>query len=168
MDTELILLSDIREVEKVAANFDEIKRKSYTIAVQQGNLRPLIGAGLYFDLMANPTSANNLLLINGDSYTKDGATVQYYGIKQYLVYFWLAMSLRRSATNMTEIGPVGFTNEGTTENSRDRSALENSYKTSALAYGNDIIDYLDAKQTDYPLYKGKEKVNRTDLSFDII
>ena len=76
-DTPLITLADIWEIRKIAANYDTDKTDNFIQLAQIQHLRPLIGAGLYLDLINNATSPNYAKLIDGDTYTDaNGETVK--------------------------------------------------------------------------------------------
>ena len=168
-DTPLITLDDIREVRKIAANYDQDKTDNFIQLAQTQHLRPLIGAGLYYDLLQNITAPNYVKLINGDTYTdRNGDTVQYYGLKPYLAYFWLAVYTREGNSQQTEIGTIEFVNDNVTRESVNRRDLEKSYQTTGNSLGNEILEYLEAKKQDFPLYKSKTESNPTGLTFDII
>ena len=53
MDIALITIDNIREYRKVAANFDATRLAGFIFDAQIANLRPLIGAKLYADLIEN-------------------------------------------------------------------------------------------------------------------
>lgn len=164
MDTALITLDTIRNFRKVPANFDEVRLAGFIYDVQISNLRGLIGAELYRDVLANydPDETDEWkALVEGD------AAAGFYGLWPFLAYHVLALIAREANTSFTEKGLQTFSNAETSE-SRDRALLENEYKTKAGWFGYEIIDYLEANKSTYTSYVSTAKPAADSLNWIIV
>jgi len=150
MDNALITLATIRNFRKVATNFDTDRLAGFIFDAQISNLRPLVGAALYADIIANYTPFDGTgtkdiwqKLVEGDA--------QFYGVQPYLAYFILAAMAREANTQITEKGFQMFSNAESSD-SKDRREMESDYKNKANTFANEIINYLETNKAIYTSY----------------
>ena len=165
-ETQLITISDVSTYRKIDPKFNEEKFNSYVTDVQRKNLRNLLGAALYYAFM-NDARASGIYktLLDGTTYAYNNETIEYYGIKPYLVYNWLALATREGALHITTHGAVNFTNNPQLhfEASKEKERIASNYQQTAQDYGNDIIKFLNNNNSDYPLWKSDQETNTTEF-----
>ena len=164
-ETALITNSDIRTVRNLSATFSADRLNGYILEAQRMNLQDLLGQGLYLDFVNNISSSKYQTLLNGEEYEYAGYTINYYGIKKYLIYVVLGILARE--------GDIWHSNIGNREYNDDRSnktnnVLANSYMSTASDFGNGIKQYLDTKSATYPLWEGNSLEIGSDYYFNII
>jgi len=139
--------------------------------VQRKNLRGLLGDALYYAFM-DDTRVSGIYkeLLDGKSYTYDGETIQYYGLRPVLCYWWLAIAARESDLFQSSWGAIQLTNnpQQNFEASREKERIATTYMETAQGYANDVIKYLSENSASYPLWEGDEETNPSEfLSFRI-
>ncbi len=138
----------------VQARFDP-----YILKAQELDLKPVLNDALYYDFLTkfsntgDPMYALYHTLLNGGAFALNGVTINYPGIKPMLCAFVMARFLPANQNNVTRYGVT----QKTTPQSEPVSAssityLVNNLRAEAMAYQNQVEQYLLQKQTDYPLY----------------
>ena len=131
------------------SKFDQLCKE-----VERTDLKDLIGLALLQDLETNPTSANNLLLLNGTSFVNQhNQTVSHQGLRYVLAYLIHVRYIGESFVKDTFTGMV----RGTQENSEPISEgsikrLQNVSKEIALSEFQLIKEYLNLKYDLFPLW----------------
>ena len=162
----LITIDDIREYRKLDSKYDQTRFEAFAMEVQRKNLRDLLGQGLYYDFMDDArTSGKYKDLLDGKSYTYNGDTIQYYGLKPVLVYWWLAVMNREGELFHTTFGASQFTNntQQQFENAKEKERISSDYMETAQRYANDVIQFLDENSSTYTLWESKSKRNQTNF-----
>jgi hypothetical protein len=151
----LITNSDVQEVRNIDAGYTVTRFNTFALEAQQINLRQALGADLYFDLISNVSESKYVTLLTGGTYSYSGNTIQFYGLKKCLVYWWLAIAAREGDLFLTNYGNVQFTNntQQMFEQSKEKQAIAASYMEKAQTYLNDAILFLNANRSTYPLWK---------------
>lgn len=129
--------------------FDELCRE-----VERTDLKDLLGAALLQDLQTNPTTANNELLLNGDTFTNYlGQTVKHQGIRYVLAYLNHSRYIGESFVQDTFSGMVRQ-NQNLSEPISEGTVkrLQATSKEIALSEFELIKQYLNENFTNYPLW----------------
>ena len=167
----LITTTDISTYREIDPKWPAARFAAFANEVQRKNLRNLLGSALYFAFMADArTSGIYADLLNGKSYTYDGETIQYYGLKPVLCYWWLAIAARESDLFQSSWGAIQLTNnpQQNFETAREKERIAASYMETAQGYANDVIKFLSENAASYPLWEGDEETNPSKfLSFRI-
>ena len=165
----ILKLADIQEYSDISDNFDTDRLAKFATRVQETQLRELLGDALYYLLyndlnsLGVPQNEPYLKLVNGTNYTYDGDTVQYFGLKPYLTFHWLAINTREGDNFATDYGNAMFSNNPqdnlikTTTAKLDK--LVSSYVKEATSYRNNIVQYLNDNDTDFPTWDGRIENN---------
>lgn len=150
----LITLQNIKEV-RPTAELDNVRWQPFATEAQDQDLKPILGEGLYYQLMATPTATAYAELLNGKTYTYNGQTIYFEGIKTMIVYFFLARFIQNNAVNITRFGVVTKTlNQSQPVDAQVIRQVVNEMKSNAQTYKNDVERFLLQNQTTYPLYIG--------------
>lgn len=155
MNTTLLFSrSDVTVIRRIATSFDEDTFNTFALEAQRNYLPTLLGPSLYNDLLTNPTAANNVRLLDGDTYTNpQGYEVQYEGLKVYLAYLWLYTFAREGNFKYSEVGPSQYQDDNSQRagNRSDQDTKKQLGKNANLQ-GRGTIDFLMTFRADFPLY----------------
>ena len=171
----IITKDDVSAWVDVSGNLEE-KRLDRAIAdAQILDLRPFIGDPLYLDLInkvfnqAASEYDDYQALLYGTTYTYQGNTIKFYGIAPALVHWAYARYLSTGNLKATRAGlKTKFTEQSQDPESKDILRLIRSSKSQAGLYSQDIRQYLDEKNSIYPLWNeagDRRTQNRKALSF---
>jgi len=171
-DKLLISVSDIKKY-KAIADLHPDRIDPYIREVQVINLRPLLNDALYYDFLnkyddsGDDMYTNYQKLLNGDTYTYSGQTVEYLGLKPMLVYYTLARFVVNNQVNLTGYGVVYKRSDESDRLDADSiGMLRQQFREIALSYQNDVTQYLTEKSTTFPLYGTLAQTpTKTGLSF---
>ncbi len=159
----LITLEDLKEIRPLA-ELDGARWEQYCQEAQDQELRPILGDGLFYDLMTKFSNTGDAMysayrnLINGTSYTLDGQTIYFDGLKPMLGYFTLARFIQNNPVNITRFGVV--TKVVAQSQNVDAQVLRqvvNELRSNAVTYVNQVTTFLEQNQTTYPLYNGSNQ-----------
>lgn len=122
--------------------------------VELTDLKDLLGAALLQDLQTNPTTAYNLLLLNGDTFTNLlGQSIRHQGVRFVLAYLNHSRYIGESFVQDTYSGMVRQNqnlSEPITEGTVKR--LQATSREIALSEFNLIKEYLNLNFDKYPLW----------------
>lgn len=170
-ETQLITISDLTNYRKIDPKFNEDRFNSFVDSVQRENLRGVFGDALYYDFMNDDrTSGKYKFLVDGESYTYSGRTIQYYGLKPLLSFWVLALIARESDMYLSGYGAIAFVDNSQQQfqSSKQKERIAAGYMEEATRYENDLIQYLNEKYTTYPLWDGRIKTDENEMvSFKI-
>jgi len=142
-------------IRPISAN--NLARKFNALAelTQQKDLRPLLGFDMYQDLIQNPASPANATLLDGDSYTYNGRTFTFDGLKYVLAHLFFANYITDNIED-TFTGMVVKSNEDSQPASQgDKKNLQNMARETAMQYWEDCKHYIEAHIGSYPYYDCK-------------
>lgn len=156
----LITLNDIKTY-RPTAELDGSRWEPFALESQDQDLRPILGDGLYYDFMeevfdsGDDMYADYQKLLNGTSYTLEGQTVYFDGIKPMLVYYTLARFVQNNPLHITRYGVVTKTiQQSTPADPQLIRQVVNELKSNAVTYKNQVDTYLLQNQSTFTLYIG--------------
>lgn len=178
----LITESNIREFRPMSKDIPLDRLTSYIQEAQRFDMKKLLGDVLYVDFMAkidasgDPQYNNYRALLMGGNYTYGGLTLENPGLIPYLVYMTLVRFYNNNQINATKYGLVYKNPEQVSErlDPKEIAVAVAELRSNALALQNDIVKYLTANGTLYPLYAyqdgsalGQTGVKFIDLNNDV-
>ena len=163
----LTSLEEVRQYRTIDPNFDRNRFNSFLLEVQQVRLRQLLGDALYRDFMNSyPDNDKYEKLLSGESYIYSSNTVDFFGLKPLIAYWWLALATKEGDLFLSDYGAIEFVNntQQNFEKAKTRDSIVMSYNVTAEAYENDVRQYLNTKQSTYPLWKGSSVENASGVN----
>ena len=158
----LINIQDVVKYRRIAPDFQQERFDAFLLQIQEINLRQFLGSQLYKLLIdAYPDNGGNYSkLIDGCNYTYNGETINYFGLKPVLVYWWLAIATREGEMFLSDYGAVEFVNntQQNYEKSKAAERIATSYMQTAENYLKDVVKYLSDNRSTYPSYSGNGTV----------
>lgn len=158
--TLTIKLSDIKQY-RPTAELDGARWEPFCLEAHDQDLRPILGDGLYYDFMTKYLTTGDAMysayqnLLNGTTYTYNGQTIYYDGLKPMMVYFTLARFVQNNPVHITRYGIVQKTNaQSTPADPVMLRQVVNELRSNAVNYKSQVDLYLNQNQTTYPLYIG--------------
>ncbi len=137
---------------------------SNTVVTVEGYILPTT-----IDDLEYKTDNTYIKLLNGTDYVQDSKTIQFKGLRPFIIWKFLAIFLsdanvKHSDTGNFSISSTNFQRPSGSEINAARSTyLENSAREE-----NDIIAYLDTESSDYELWEAKNGRNIVDFDFMVI
>lgn len=149
--TTLITLAQQQIVKPITLN-NQDRFTQIAYEVENSDLLDLLGIELLQDLQDNPTSANNILLLDGCSYTNGrGNTIKHKGLRFVLAYMVYARYIGESYMTDTF---SGFVKKERTDavslNEGEIARLQNVSKKMALTEWENVKEYLDLNYALFP------------------
>jgi hypothetical protein len=141
---------------------------------QRFDIRPILGDAFYQDFVTkfNNTGASEYSayqdLLNGVTYTYNSQTIKFEGVKPCLVYYAYARMIKNQQVNVAPHSVVQKLTPQSQPVSASMIKLQvDDALSAAVVYQNEIIQFLDTKSTDYPLWteRGSEIVRKTSFNF---
>jgi hypothetical protein len=168
MNTLLISIEDIREFKQISANTDVNSKVKFQIReAQEFDLRGLLGDDFYHDFVSKfdaqfQGSTNYQTLFEGGTYEYNNKTYSFAGIRAVLVYYTYARIIQDIDIN---VGAHGMTRK-IDEYSERPAEKEISRKvgqavSGAQVYAQQLVEYLNRKQSDFSLWKGTNQNVKT-------
>ena len=131
----------------------------FIIAAQELDLKPVLNDSLYYDFITKYNTSTDPMynayqnLLNGTTYTYSSQTIQYPGIKPMLAAYAFSRFLPLQQVNVTRYGIVTKTNDQSQPTSASTiTYIVNGVRAQAMAYQNQLEQFLLQNQTTYPLY----------------
>lgn len=150
----LLSYSQQQAIKKISAN-NQVKYDQIAQEVEESDLLSLLGIELLQDIQTNPTDADNIKLLDGESYEPTtGHTIKFKGLRYVLAYLNYARYIGESFVSDTFTGVVKKTHadaEPLSEGAIKRLQLEN--RQIALNDFERIRGYLNLNYTTYPLWR---------------
>ncbi|GAG29152.1 unnamed protein product [marine sediment metagenome] len=159
----LFQLSDVQAVRDVSQIYDTARFNTFAQSAQDEQLRVWLGDALYLDLVTSPSDAKYVTLLDGETYTKNGKVIKFYGLKKYLSFVWLSINAIEGDDFQAEIGTINF-NQPNTSFPKSKSVTSKKYIADSIVYKNNAIDYLNEKKSTYTLWEGGASDNKTKFS----
>lgn len=175
MDKLLINITDIINVRPTAKEIDQSRIEPFIQEAQRHDLRNIFGEAFYFDFISkfdvtgDPMYANYQTLLNGGTWSYNGQSRQYFGLRDMLSYFTLARFVKNNPMNITRYGVVQKTNPNSEPVSQaSLNDLITELKSVAISYQGQVIEYLTNNATTYRLYTYSKPVQTTGFRiFDL-
>ena len=149
----LLTYSQQQTIKKISAN-NQQKYDPLATDVEEKDLKKLLGVALLQDLQKSPNAANNVLLLDGDSFVDcNGNTVDQKGVRWMTAYLNFSAYLGNSFVNDTFTGFVQKTRQDAeilSEGAIKRLQLEN--RQIALTEWELIEAYLNENKDNFPLW----------------
>ncbi len=154
----LLSFAQQQSYKKISAN-NSGKYDQLALEVENKELSDLLGVALLQDLQTNPTSTNNLKLLNGDTFIDcNGNSIKHRGLRFVLAYLNYSRYIGESMVNDTFTGFVVKTrpdSEQISEGYIKRLQAEN--RSIALKEFQIIKEYLEKNTDTYTLWDCTEK-----------
>ncbi|MDX1699874.1 MAG: hypothetical protein R3250_04605 [Melioribacteraceae bacterium] len=173
----MVTKTEIRGYVPIDNQLQENRLQPLILRAQRENLRDLLGDALYYDLFDNVTDINNIAspyddLVNGVAYEYDGDAIQYYGLKPFISFQVATYLLEENDLFIGNTGNHAYNSDP--QDLRERMSgsqkrlIVSNYQSSSVQYQNDIIKFLNEKDSDYPLWEGDSQKPITQYSSIII
>ena len=131
----------------------------FILKAQELDLKPVLNDSLYYDFLTkfknsdDPMFAAYQNLLNGCTYQYSGQTINFPGLKPMLSAFTMARFLPANQANITAYGVVTKTNpQSEPMPSSSITYMVNNLRSEAVAYQNQVEQFLLQNQNTYPLY----------------
>lgn len=124
------------------------------------DLKPLLGWDMFQDIIRNPTTVANALLIAGGTYVYQGITYEFSGLKAVLSYFLYANYIMDNMQDTFHGFVTKNTEDSTAASSGDKKNLRDQNREIALQHWYDCQQFIEANASDYPYYIFKTRNNR--------
>ena len=152
--------SDQTAIRPISAN--NLARKFDRLAelTQVKDLKPLLGYDMFQDLIQNSETTANAALLAGGTFTYNGVTYTFDGLKYVLANFFFANYIVDNLED-TFTGFVTKSNEDSQPASAgDKKNLRDLAIETALQYWEDCKKYIEANSSLFPYYNCKPRSNR--------
>lgn len=149
---QLVTRADFENVKPLPASVDNEALDPAILRVQRGWVRDALGKALYRDIHANPTTGSNPTLLSGGTYTLDGNTVDFYGLKPAICAYTYAI-LMKDKIRLTRSGAK--VKQGTESTVASPAEVNKEYKRLmgiANSYMQDALEYLQTNSGSFPLW----------------
>jgi hypothetical protein len=121
---------------------------------QRGVVRDLLGDAQYFDLWQNQADAKYVTLLDGGTYTKNGNTLQLYGLKAVIVLYAFASFIARNDFKITRAGnKLKRKAESETADNDRLQAQKAEALSEGQMYASNVADFMSENRSTYPLYE---------------
>jgi hypothetical protein len=152
--------SDQTAIRPISAN--NLARKFDRLAelTQVKDLKPLLGYDMFQDLIQNSGTTANAALLAGGTFTYNGVTYTFDGLKYVLANFFFANYIVDNLED-TFTGFVTKSNEDSQPASQgDKKNLRDLAIETAMQYWEDCKKYIEANSSLFPYYNCKPRSNR--------
>ena len=152
--------SDQTAIRPISAN--NLTRKFDRLAelTQVKDLKPLLGYDMFQDLIQNSGTTANAALLAGGTFTYNGVTYTFDGLKYVLANFFFANYIVDNLED-TFTGFVTKSNEDSQPASAgDKKNLRDLAVETAMQYWEDCKKYIEANSSLFPYYNCKPRSNR--------
>lgn len=154
----LILPNEVSILSRPISDKIEPNRvEAYISEAQQVKVKKALGSALLIDLCDNETTEANKLILEGGEYEVNNVRFVVRGLKVTLAYYTYAKLVVNNPVNITRFGAKTVNSENS--QSIDWKQLT-AIASDAESYGDDclteVLDLLNAKPQDYPLFKTSE------------
>lgn len=168
----VISANDIKKY-KAIADIHPDRIDPYIREAQVLNLRPLLNEALYYDFLNKFQDTGDSMysayqnLLNGTTYTYEGQTIEYLGLKPMMVYYTLARFVVNNQVNFTAYGVAYKRSDESDRLDADSIRVQvNQFREIALAYQNGVKQFLDYNTATYTLYYTlNQSPQKSGLSF---
>lgn len=159
MNELLITDTDFRLYCPIAHKVDFERFVSSILKAQRGEIRSFLGRGLYRDLHVNQSDANYVSLLDGGTFTWQGQTVDFFGLKPAIVFYAYAHFMNDNDLRVTRTGNKILQSDVSEQATPEM--MEAEYQKAlndASKYLIETAMYLDSNASTYPLWKGEGNI----------
>lgn len=153
--TLLINRTDITPYAQVALNArEELTLQPHILAAQNVDVKPVLGAALWYDLLTNQHTTYNRQLIEGGTYQdQDGNTSSFQGIKAALACFAYARYVLSKNVVDTPFGMVTKTSEFSQPVTPEALVpVASEKRNEGSLYLRECITFIEANLAGFPLW----------------
>jgi hypothetical protein len=131
-------------------NYDQLAQE-----VEEKELRSLVGVALLQDIQDSPTSANNVKLLDGDTFEDcDGNTIKFKGLRYVLAYMNYSKYIYETTISDSFTGMVSKNRtEATNLSNGSKKAIQNDAREIALQEWELTKGFLNDNKDTYPLWE---------------
>lgn len=158
--TNIINITDFTENKYLTQNMSASDIDSVISEAQEFDLKPVLGAEMYYDMMNNLTATKYTDLLDGKVYTPNGSAnpIEFKGLKMVLKYYVYARLLVVDGVKSTNSGFVHKQLENSERiTGAQRTQMIAQSRSGAKAYEDDMVAFLCNFSSTYPLYCGVRK-----------
>ena len=176
-EISLITKEQIRGYVPIDRQFQDNRLEPLIQRAQIGNLRDLLGDALYFDMFQKVTDINTIaspydVLINGTTYLYNSKTITYYGLRPFLSFQFAIYAVEENDLFIGNTGNHAYNSDPQDLRERmsasQKKSITSNYQSSSIQYQNDIIKFLNEKESDYPLWEGDNQKPLTQYQTIIV
>jgi len=172
IETLLITRADIEKVYPIGKNINDDRLDTYIQRAQQSDLKPFLGAPMYWELFNSATDPEIIDLMDGVEYEWDGKTIFWNGLKQLLAIYAHRRLIQKNSTFVTRGGVVRKeTEESSQETDPQIQQGGRDSRSDAGRMEREALQFLDNKRTDYPAWNNTAQKNeglKSGFRIDII
>jgi hypothetical protein len=118
--------------------------------------------------LAYATENKYLELLNGCTYTYDGKTIKFDGLRAFLCYHWIVSYMIDGNLKQSDVGNFSITGDLFQQASPGQlNTARSEYLQNAISESNYIKQYLNTMYADYPLWEKQGSKNLVTLSWDV-
>jgi hypothetical protein len=152
----LITYNEAQAIKKFSSN-NEDDYAQIMEEVQINELQELLGFELYQDLINNPTSAQNVILLDGTTWTYGSQSIVMKGLKYVLAHYFIAQYAEEIRKKDTFSGYVKHNfDESNQVTENDRHKTEKRARETAAKFWNEVKLYLDNHNDIYTYWNCSE------------
>lgn len=152
----LITIEDLRLIRPITQNVSDLNSiEPYIEEAEQADLKNLLGAELYYDLVKNKNDGKYSDFLNGKEYQNSkGNTLAFAGLKKTLAYFAYARLILNDNLKHTNSGMVFKRNEYSEQpSSKSIADKAQNAKAMAMNFWQDCEAFLNHNKSVYSLWK---------------
>lgn len=151
----LIGRSDMEPYAQMSILITEEKQlHPFILAAQNNDLKPVLGNVLWTDLVENRLQANYAKLLDGGTYTKDGETHSFSGLKAAIAEYTYARYCMGKNIQDTPFGMVVKESDYSSPASAKQLAeVAAAHRLAGQHYLEEAIAFIKATIADYPKYE---------------
>lgn len=151
--TTKIISANWAKASKIAgskSNYEQLAEE-----VEEKELRSLLGVALLQDVQDNPTSAANVVLLDGGTFNDcNGNTIKFKGLRYILAYMNYSKYIYESNISDSFTGMVSKTRtEATNLGNGSKKSIQNDAREIALQEWELCKSFLNENKTTYPLWE---------------
>jgi len=147
----LIEASDIRPYAQISILLkQEDQLHPYILSAQNLDIKPVLGNAFWTDLLTNRTLEKYKALLDGGTYTKDGETLSYAGLKAAIASYAYARYVIGKNVQDTPFGMQVKESDYSSQPSQKLLAQNSSnHSMAGQQYLAEVIDFLNENLTTY-------------------
>jgi hypothetical protein len=164
MNELLITENDFRLYAPIPPNLNFERMIVSVIHAQRNFIRAFLGKAQYYDLHTNQTAAKYVTLLGGGTYTVNGQTSDFFGLKPAIVLYAYATFLNDNDMRVTRTGDRVKASD-VSENASPEM-IQAEYKKAldnAKRYIDEAYYFLTQNASDYPLYMPSNSAGGTNI-----